>query len=113
MAPPSITNPFSIRGSTTRINGGAKGKLSGNIRCNKICSIFISFISSANGESGSTECNRAYHSYRLSLTSSTYKCYKEKSVTHIFIQFSFLLTYSENRVRSSSLNLLYFFVFFH
>lgn len=73
IAPPSITNPFSIRGSTTRINGGANGKFSGNIRCNKICSIFSSFISSAKGESGSTECNRAYHSYKLSLTSSTFK----------------------------------------
>lgn len=92
MAPPSITNPFSIRGSTTRINGGANGKFSGNIRCNKICSIFISFISSANGESGSTECNRAYHSYRLSLTSSTYRFLKRIFFYPFFLFFTCKLT---------------------
>lgn len=71
IAPPSMTNPFSMRGSTTRINGGEKGKLSGKIRFSRMCCTFCSAMSLANGESGSTRCSRTCHSYRLSFTSST------------------------------------------
>jgi hypothetical protein len=53
IAPPSITYPFSIFGSTTLKKGGENGKLSGNAMCNRICGIPNSLKSWANNESGS------------------------------------------------------------
>lgn len=73
MAPPSITKPFSILGSTTRMNGGANGKLSGKIRCRRTLGTFSSAMSCANGDSGSRWYSRTCHSNKLSLINSACK----------------------------------------
>lgn len=73
MAPPSITKPFSILGSTTRINGGAKGKLSGKIRWRRMLGTLSSSISWASGDSGSRWKSRTCHSNKLSSINSACK----------------------------------------
>lgn len=72
IAPPSITKPFSIRGSTTRMNGGANGKLSGNIRWRRMHGVCSSTMSWAKGDSGSIWKSRTCHSNKLSSINSTY-----------------------------------------
>lgn len=70
MAPPSITKPFSILGSTTRMNGGAKGKLSGKMRWRRMLGTSNSIMSCASGDSGSRWYNLTCHSNKLSLINS-------------------------------------------
>jgi hypothetical protein len=43
--------PFSILGSTTRMNGGEKGKLSGKTKWSSIKGMFNSFMSFASADS--------------------------------------------------------------
>lgn len=73
IAPPSITNPFSILGEITLMKGGANGKFSGKITCSSMWGISSSRISAASSLSGSILCNRTCHSNRLSFTSSAVK----------------------------------------
>lgn len=70
IAPPSITKPFSILGSTTRMKGGAKGKLSGKMRWSRMLGTSSSIMSWASGDSGSRWYNRTCHSNKLSLINS-------------------------------------------
>lgn len=77
MAPPSITKPFSTLGSTTRMNGGANGKLSGKIRWSRMLGTFNSAMSCANGDSGSRWYSRTCHSNKLSLINSA--CERSKA----------------------------------
>lgn len=84
IAPPSITKPFSTRGSTTRMNGGAKGKLSGKIKCSRMWGIFNSTMSWASGESGSMWKSRTCHSNKLSLINST--CSKNRKQKILILQ---------------------------
>uniref|UniRef100_A0A7G3B6J4 Uncharacterized protein n=1 Tax=Lutzomyia longipalpis TaxID=7200 RepID=A0A7G3B6J4_LUTLO len=90
MAPPSITKPFSIRGSTTRMNGGANGKFSGKTRCSRMCGTPNSAISSARALSGSTWCSRTCHSNRLSFTRSTVKIGSGRVLCFCISRYSFM-----------------------
>ena len=85
IAPPSITKPFSILGSTTRMNGGAKGKLSGKMRCRRMLGMFNSSMSCARGDSGSRWNRRTCHSNKLSFTNSAcnHQCWREWWVVKI------------------------------
>jgi hypothetical protein len=52
------------------MNGGAKGKLSGKIRCSRTLWTLNSSMSCANGDSGSRWKSRTCHSNKLSLINS-------------------------------------------
>lgn len=99
IAPPFITKPFSIFGSTTRIIGGKKGKLSEKTKCNSMYGTLFSRMSCDNSDSGSTPYTRTYHSNKLSLTSSTYKWLK-------FIDWNCICIYFENDFERSEKQIL-------
>lgn len=109
-----------MRGSTTRMKGGVNGKFSGNVRCNKMCEILFSCMSLANSDSESIAYTRTYHSYKLSLTNSTWKIHESnKDIWNMSDRLrcgDFLIlwnTYGEYWVIPRLLRLLNFLILFH